>query len=87
MSKSIEERLRGLPQAEQDEFWKDCTAVAGTVTGRRMLAVLCKICHPLESPITDTTDGTMANVGRQEVVSALWRRSEYQVTPQNLPMP
>ena len=77
--KSLEEMIGDGPEAR--EFWDDCMAAFGDPQGQRLLARLCAIVHPLSSPLRGTSEQTHVCIGRQEVVAALWRRSQPTIQP------
>ena len=85
MSKTFEDRLRALSQEDQDGFHAACTSIFQMPSGRRVLATLVQLVHPLESPLSSSPESTAANVGRAEIVAALWRRSDGIITPRNIP--
>lgn len=67
------------------QFWDDCQAVFSSGAGRAVLLRLCELCHPMESPLRATPELTAAQIGRQEIVRALWRRSQGSLEPQDYP--
>ena len=77
--KSIEEMIDAMPDA--GEFWKDCQATFGDPGGRRVLMKLCQLAHPLLSPLRSTPEETHVCIGRNEIVAALWRRSQASIQP------
>lgn len=83
MIRSIEDLIGDGPEA--DQFWLDCQAAFGDPQGQRLLAKLCTICHPLGSPLRATPEETHVAIGRQEVVAALWRRSQAAIQPSDAP--
>lgn len=66
---------------EAAEFWHDCQAAFGDPQGQRLLQRLCSFIHPLGSPLRGTPEETHVAIGRQEVVAALWRRSQAAIQP------
>lgn len=83
MMRSIEEVIGDGPEAR--EFWDDCQAAFGDPQGQRLLARLCAFVHPLGSPLRVTPEETHVAIGRQEIVAALWRRSQPAIQPSYAP--
>lgn len=80
---SLEEKVKKT--VDDDEFWKDCTEMFSAPAGHRVLQTLVAICHPLLSPARATPEETHIQIGRQEVVALLFRRSQPTITPQDIP--
>lgn len=83
---TVEESIKQLGDERAKQFWSDCAAVFGSGIGARVLRTLCEISHPLESPLRGTEGATAAEIGRKEVVAALWRRSADRLTPEKQPL-
>lgn len=80
---SLEKVISAQPWAE--EFWQDCQAVLGDPQGQRVLTRLCELAHPLSSPLRETPEETHVVIGRNEIVAALWRRSQAAIQPSDAP--
>lgn len=80
---SIEQGINA--QAWADDFWQDCQAVFGDPIGQRVLRRLCELAHPLSSPLQGSTEETHVVIGRNEIVAALWRRSQAAIQPSDAP--
>lgn len=63
------------------EFWADCSAAFGDPGGQRLLRRLCELINPVGSPFRGTPEETHVCIGRQEIVAALWRRSQPMIVP------
>jgi hypothetical protein len=81
--KNIEDMIGDGPDAR--EFWDDCMAAFGDPKGQRLLRRLCSFIHPLGSPLRGTPEETHVCIGRQEIVAALWRRSQPTIQPSDAP--
>lgn len=77
--KSIEDMIGDGDQAQ--EFWDDCIAAFGDPRGRRLLRRLCEMAGPMNSPLRSTPEETHVCIGRNEIVAALWRRSQPAILP------
>lgn len=77
--KSIED-LIGDGEAAR-EFWDDCIAAFSDPSGQRLLRRLCEMAGPMLSPLRGTPEETHVQIGRNEIVAALWRRSQPAILP------
>lgn len=76
LADTIEKRIaRGFSPQVQQEFAQACQDVFATPAGHTVLRGLFALAHPLESPARETAAETDREIGRREVVAALWRRT------------
>lgn len=79
--RSIEDMVGDGPEAR--EFWDDCMTAFGDPAGQRLLARLCAMAGPMGTPLRRTPEETHVCIGRQEIVAALWRRSQPAIHPED----
>lgn len=80
-SKPLESRLASLPKSVQEQFAADCADIFSANAGQRVLQMLCKLTHPLTSPLRDSDRDTFAEIGRKEVTALLFRRVDDHAKP------
>ena len=89
--KTIEQLIGSVNSPDEDEreaakeFWSDCQAAFGDPVGQRLLRRICELIDPIGSPFRGTVEETHVCIGRQEIVAALWRRSQPAIVPNDAP--
>jgi hypothetical protein len=80
--KSFEQMIDELPDPQQ--FWDDCQHAFGDPPGQRLLHRLLEMVPIFSSPLGATGDETHVNIGRNEVATALFRRSQPRITASDM---